>query len=173
MKTNKMRNLARIILILSLLFFCIGCDQTTKMLAKAYLSPNQPIIFLNDIFRIQYIENTGAFLGLGNAFSAAIRFWVLTVFVFVFLLAGLAYIFFNKNLEIRYLITYTIIIAGGASNLADRILNNGRVVDFLNVGIGNLRTGIFNVADMFITFGTLYLMYLLSQNKGQRWGSTP
>ena len=43
-------------------------------------------------------------------------------------------------------------MAGGASNLADRIIY-GMVIDFMNVGIGPLRTGIFNVADMAIMLG--------------------
>jgi signal peptidase II len=43
-------------------------------------------------------------------------------------------------------------VAGGASNWVDRALR-GNVVDFLNVGIGPLRTGIFNVADMAIMLG--------------------
>ncbi|MDD4289005.1 MAG: signal peptidase II, partial [Atribacterota bacterium] len=31
--------------------------------------------------------------------------------------------------------------------------------DFLNFGIGNLRTGILNIADMAITFGVILLIY--------------
>ena len=42
--------------------------------------------------------------------------------------------------------------AGGASNLVDRIAY-GSVIDFMNLGIGSLRTGIFNVADMAIMLG--------------------
>jgi signal peptidase II len=34
----------------------------------------------------------------------------------------------------------------------------GSVVDFLNVGIGSLRTGIFNVADMAIMLGVALLL---------------
>jgi len=81
------------------------------------------------------------------------------------LIAALTYLFLNKNLELKYIITFSIIIGGGLSNQIDRILNNGKVVDFLNVGIGNIRTGIFNIADMFIMFGTLYLIYMLHQKE--------
>jgi signal peptidase II len=44
------------------------------------------------------------------------------------------------------------------SNLVDRLLYGGRVTDFLNVGIGSLRTGIFNLADMAILAGALLLV---------------
>jgi signal peptidase II len=48
--------------------------------------------------------------------------------------------------------------AGGVSNLADRVARGGRVVDFLNVGVGPLRTGIFNVADMAIMLGVALVL---------------
>ncbi len=52
----------------------------------------------------------------------------------------------------RSLVGVAILVAGGASNLLDRIAY-GMVIDFMNVGIGPLRTGIFNVADMAIMLG--------------------
>jgi signal peptidase II len=42
--------------------------------------------------------------------------------------------------------------------LVDRIVYDGRVVDFLNAGIGAIRTGIFNTADMAITTGAILLL---------------
>jgi signal peptidase II len=48
-------------------------------------------------------------------------------------------------------------LAGGVSNLVDRVAM-GRVIDFLNLGIGPLRTGIFNVADMAILAGVVILI---------------
>ena len=47
--------------------------------------------------------------------------------------------------------------AGGAANLINR-LPDGTVVDFINVGVGPVRTGIFNVADIAITLGVGLLM---------------
>jgi len=48
-------------------------------------------------------------------------------------------------------------LAGGVSNLVDRIAM-GRVIDFLNIGVGPVRTGIFNVADVAIMAGIGLLM---------------
>jgi signal peptidase II len=50
------------------------------------------------------------------------------------------------------LVGLTLFVSGGASNWIDRVIH-GRVVDFLNVGVGPLRTGIFNVADVAIMAG--------------------
>jgi signal peptidase II len=43
-------------------------------------------------------------------------------------------------------------------NLIDRLLNGGQVVDFVNVGVGDLRTGIFNLADVAIMIGAGVLL---------------
>ncbi len=51
-----------------------------------------------------------------------------------------------------------LILAGGMGNLIDRVLQDGVVVDFINVGIGPVRTGIFNVADVAITSGVIILL---------------
>jgi signal peptidase II len=50
-------------------------------------------------------------------------------------------------------------LAGGASNLIDRLIYDGYVLDFLNVGVGSVRTGIFNVADAFIMAGVILLIF--------------
>jgi signal peptidase II len=47
---------------------------------------------------------------------------------------------------------------GGASNLIDRAAR-GHVVDFLNIGVGSLRTGIFNVADVAVLLGALLIVF--------------
>jgi signal peptidase II len=46
-----------------------------------------------------------------------------------------------------------LLVGGGASNWIDRLANEGRVVDFMILGIGSLRTGVFNVADVAIMVG--------------------
>ena len=49
-----------------------------------------------------------------------------------------------------------LIFAGGASNWIDRVMR-GSVVDFINIGVGPLRTGIFNVADVAVMLGAVVL----------------
>lgn len=43
-------------------------------------------------------------------------------------------------------------------NLIDRVFQDGQVIDFLHLGVGTLRTGIFNVADVAITCGAMMLV---------------
>ena len=62
-----------------------------------------------------------------------------------------------------------LVLAGGASNWMDRLVR-GSVVDFLNVGVGPLRTGIFNVADMAIMLGlTVLLLARRRRSADARW----
>jgi signal peptidase II len=56
-----------------------------------------------------------------------------------------------------------LLFAGGVGNLIDRITSGGSVVDFINLGIGSVRTGIFNVADVAITVGVLILLSAASR----------
>ena len=146
------------IVTLSVILFCIALDQATKMIAKEHLSPDEVISFAGDFFRLQYAENTGAFLSLGSSLPEPWRHIVFTVLVAVFLLALLLYTLFNRALATNYVVCLSLVCAGGISNLIDRIAYDGRVIDFLNLGIGPLRTGIFNVADMAITAGAVLLL---------------
>lgn len=54
-------------------------------------------------------------------------------------------------------VAWWLVLSGGAGNFEDRLLHHGRVIDFMNLGIGSLRTGIFNVADVCITIGVIVL----------------
>jgi signal peptidase II len=58
---------------------------------------------------------------------------------------------------------FTLLAASGIGNLIDRVQFDGRVTDFLNVGIGSLRTGIFNVADVVGLVG--FAVFLLASSE--------
>jgi len=51
-----------------------------------------------------------------------------------------------------------LLFAGGVGNLIDGVSSGGSVVDVINFGIGPLRTGIFNVADVAIMVGVIILL---------------
>ena len=153
----------RILTILVVTLSCVGCDQGTKVLASEYLPKGQMTSYLNDILRIGYTENIGAFLGLGNTLSDSARFWVFVVLVGAFLFGLLAYLIQNSKQNLSSLIALSLIFSGGLSNFYDRVVNNGAVVDFLNIGIGSLRTGIFNVADIAIMLGVFILFFVSSE----------
>ena len=149
----------KIILILFIFLLCVGCDQMTKFAAKNLMDPGSVTSLLGDSFRLQLVNNKGAFLGLGSSLPEEWRFWIFTVFVFIALLILLIYYLFSKSLSLLSSFALSLIISGGFSNLIDRILYKGIVIDFLNIGIGNLRTGIINIADLAITSGVILIAY--------------
>ena len=145
--------LKRLLLILFVLVACVGCDQTTKRFAASKLPTSHALSFLSDTVRLQVAHNEGAFLSLGASAPKSWRLMALRFGVVAILLAVLAYALFAPALRVVEVLALVLIAAGGASNLIDRFVHDGYVVDFINLGVGPLRTGIFNVADIAITVG--------------------
>ncbi len=155
------------IVVVLLLISILVIDQVTKITAIKYLKGKPSIHFPDswvphDLFRLTYTENTGAFLSLGSQLPDSLRFWLFTVLNSIVLLILLLLIFFKTNLPPITMISFSMIIAGGVGNIIDRIFRDGRVVDFMNIGIGfgsfSLRTGIFNIADLAIVCGLILLL---------------
>jgi signal peptidase II len=136
----------------------VGCDQVTKSLAREHLSLPQPIRLLGDVFRLQYAENTGAFLGLGASLPPAVRFWSFVVAVTLLLIGTLVFVWTSAEMNRVGLLGGSLVVGGGLGNLIDRLLYNGAVIDFMNMGVGRLRTGVFNVADVAIMVGVGLLL---------------
>ena len=99
--------------------------------------------------------------------SAHARFITFTIGVAIVLLGMLAWALTTRKITRLQLIGCALIVGGGASNLADRIFADGRVVDFMNLGVGRLRTGIFNVADVAIMIGVAALVLRPRAQVGQ------
>lgn len=152
-----MKLMNRTLLIAMVMFSCVGCDQVTKNMARHGLANSRPIIFLHDLFRLQYAENPGAFLSLGAGSPQNVKFWVFICFTGIFLAGMLIYLLASTDNSRDRMISLSLVVGGGVGNLIDRIFNEGRVIDFMNIGIGPLRTGIFNVADIAISLGAVWL----------------
>ena len=133
-------------------------DQWTKQLATEHLKNTPSRIYLGDVFRLQYATNEGAFLSLGASLPPQARYWVLTIGVGLLLLSLCVYAIFSEplwktKLDSTQVAAYSLIASGGFSNWIDRARFEGSVVDFMNMVIGPLRTGVFNIADLAILAG--------------------
>lgn len=156
-----------------LLVAAIGCDQTAKQMARESLASNLPVSLLNGLVRLEYTENPGAFLSLGAGLPDDIRFLLLVVLTSLFL--GLVLIFLLRSalLSTVQTIGLSLLVAGGSGNLLDRVLNEGAVVDFVSVGIGSLRTGVFNLADLAIVFGLVLFWAGEDRSRSRKAEQTP
>ena len=161
---------------MSIIVLNVSCDQVTKEYARQNYKGQGTIQVVSDVFIIHYAENDGAFLSLGSDLPQPYKTIVLTVIPALFLFGFTFFILFNnKHLTLLQIICISTIIGGGISNIFDRILFDGYVTDFLNFGIGSLRTGILNFADISITFGAIFLIILqylkekkIKQDQGEK-----
>jgi signal peptidase II len=156
-----MRTIQRITVVTLTLLCCVGCDQASKSAARSLLISGDTQSFLGDSLRLQLVENPGSFLSLGASLPEHFRFALFTAAVAALLIALVGASLFARRLEPWRVVALALVAGGGISNLIDRLLYDGRVTDFLNVGVGSLRTGIFNVADMAIMVGALLLLWKL------------
>ena len=161
-----MRRIPRFVFAILVLFICTGFDQVTKDVARVRLASSPPISLLNDTIRIQYTENTGAILGLGASLPGEVRFAIFVVLNGLITIITLIYALKFHELRFVQRVGLLFIASGGMGNLLDRLLNQGAAIDFMNLGIGPLRTGIFNVADVFIVAGSvLFLLFSLKEQR--------
>jgi len=150
----------RLILIFIVLVSCVGCDQATKSIVVSNLPELKTFSYLGDTLRLQLTDNRGAFLSLGSSLPDVLRHSIFTVGICLLLIGALTFALFSKAGTFSVVLAVSLFFAGGVGNLIDRILHGGSVVDFLNVGVGSLRTGIFNIADVAIMGGTVVLFFL-------------
>jgi signal peptidase II len=147
MRSRELRRLALIVVALA----TIGCDRITKHVAMTNLAGRPDRSYLADTVRVGYVENPGGFLSLGATLSASERMTLFTLATGLALLA-LVVLAIRRPGDGLSMWGLTLFFSGAASNWIDRIVR-GSVVDFMNVGIGVIRTGIFNVADVAIMLG--------------------
>jgi signal peptidase II len=153
-----MKILIKLFTILIVVALFTGLDFVTKTLASNHLLGNPSQFYLGGFIELIYAENIGGMLGFGDQLPELVRFLIFEVMVTAVLLILIFYLLFKDNLGIIRNISYLLILSGGLGNLIDRVFNDGRVVDFIVLGIGNLHTGIFNFADVYVTSGVLLIL---------------
>ncbi len=148
------RNLSIILLIVA----NITIDQISKVVVRATIEEDQVIKIIGDNFIMTRVQNSGAFLGMGSELNDTLRLILLLILPVVVLGGVIYYILKNKALDRLSLIAFCCIIGGGIANVFDRIVE-GSVTDFFYIKLTDIiRTGIFNVADMSVTFGMILLL---------------
>jgi signal peptidase II len=136
----------------------LAVDRVTKLIAMANLADQSAEDYLWGFLRLVYQENHGAMLSLGAGLPESIRFLFFTVLVLLVLVLLLLFVLFKRTVATKDLIAAALVLGGGLGNVIDRLLYDGAVLDFLNIGIGELRTGVFNVADVAILAGALVFL---------------
>ena len=134
----------------------VVADHAVKLLAAHFLPGGVQHSLLADTLRLEGMYNTGAILGLGSQLPEGMRIWMMpAVTAAVLLWVGVLMI---REKEFDWAFAgLSFVWAGGFSNLVDR-LAYGKVFDFFNIGIGSIRTGTSNLADVAIVVGVPLIM---------------
>lgn len=143
----------RNIIIFSIILIFI--DQIIKYLVHNYIISD--IVIINNFFSITNLSNYGAAFGI---LSNNIYFLIFISLILIYFIISEI----KKNNNKGYIISLLMILSGALGNLIDRIFR-GYVVDYLFFELFNISFPVFNFADMLITFGTIYLIYMIIKEK--------
>lgn len=151
---NKKKKTIQLLINFTVIILGVVADQFAKEMAIKYLKGESDFILIKDVFVLHYLENKGA------AFGMLQNQKMFFVFSAVVILALFAFVMFRLPLEKKYRYTHiclVLISAGAVGNMIDRLRYN-YVVDFFYFKLINFP--VFNVADIFVTIGTAFLIIL-------------
>jgi signal peptidase II len=135
-------------------------DQITKLCVRYFFEYGKSHSIIGNWVRLTYIENPGMAFGIqigGQTFFTLFAS-LATVIIFIYIIRAR-----NEKSSLRFALA--LILGGAIGNLIDRFLY-GRVIDFVDIGIGTKRWYIFNVADSAVTIGMVILAALVFFDKG-------
>lgn len=129
-------------------------DLGTKLLVQRHLDLYRQVDVIGEYVRLTYIYNPGAAFGISVGLYSRQIFLGLSV-VALSALIGM-YRYTPAGDRIR-LLAIALICGGATGNIIDRVRSEAGVVDFIDVGVGDIRWPIFNIADMAVTAGAIIL----------------
>ena len=137
-------------------------DQAVKKLVVTLMALGESVDVLGPVVRITRTENTGAAFGILRGMGF--------VFVGVSAAASIAIIAMRRRIAAlarSEQLGFTLVLGGALGNLVDRV-RHGAVVDFIDIGVRDLRWPAFNVADSAIVIGVtlLAVRFLFFQHPG-------
>ncbi len=126
-------------------------DQVSKSLIEIFFDLNEKVEVIKNFFYITVVHNTG---GAWSIFSNYSYLFIIASVLAIVLLVKFMFGFKNN---LRNNIAFALLFGGIFSNLADRIFL-GYVRDFLSFKIFSYDYPIFNIADVAIVVGVVFLI---------------
>jgi len=149
------------LIFVALLLVPVGCDHVAKQIAHQALANSHTVSLAADTLRFELTSNPGAFLSLGADLPSGLRRLILLGLV-PLLLAVICVVAFRAGSPAGWsLLAPALVAGGGLANWLDRLQHGGAVTDFVSIGVGPLRTGVFNLADVSIVAGVALLLLSL------------
>jgi signal peptidase II len=140
---------------LALAALIVAIDQLTKYAVSHALAPGERVT-LTPFFNLVLVHNPGA----AFSFLSEQPGWQRGLFIGIALAAcvWIVYLLVRHNRERLFTLALTLVLAGAAGNVIDRILI-GAVVDFLDFHALGYHWPAFNVADSAISCGAALLVW--------------
>lgn len=128
-------------------------DQLTKVIVRSRMHIGESFNLIGEVVKITHVENPGIAFGIrvsnGSIFTALSILASIGVLIYLFT-------HWDEGMNVKG--SLALILGGAFGNLLDRIVYK-QVTDFIDVGIGNLRWPVFNVADSAVVIGMFILIY--------------
>ena len=138
---------------LAIIFLIFILDRVSKIKIINHQKNNEGSLFINDYLNFDLVWNTGIGFGLfsqnGNIYYNGISLLIFLVIIFLSYLISRAS-FYDKNL-------YSLILGGALGNFYDRLFYFA-VPDFIDIHVNDYHWFTFNIADIFITIGVIFLI---------------
>lgn len=132
----------------------VAVDLATKLAIQSTFHLYQQVNVIGEYLRLTFIYNPGAAFGIHLGEHSRLIFLVLSAVALV-ALAGMYWV--TPPADRARLGAIALVCGGAIGNLVDRVRSARGVVDFLDVGVGDLRWPVFNIADIAVTTGAIFL----------------
>jgi signal peptidase II len=129
-------------------------DLGTKLLVQRHLDLYRQVDVIGEYVRLTYIYNPGAAFGISVGPYSRQIFLGLSVVALGALIGMYRYTPAGDRMR---LLAIALICGGATGNIIDRVRSQAGVVDFIDIGVGDIRWPIFNIADMAVTAGAIIL----------------
>ena len=139
-------------LFIALLLTIFFLDRYTKITAINILESKKNI-YINDYLNLDLVFNTGIGFGL-LSFNENLYYNLVTILIIIVIIIIGFFTFKSKKKEKLF---FTFILGGAIGNVYDRITYKA-VPDFIDFHIGNFHWFSFNIADIFITLGIIFMI---------------
>jgi len=154
-------------LALALLF----TDCATKRAVEHRLTVGAPEPVVGGVVRFTLSYNRNAAMGI-QVGGQSRRLVLSAMTIAALLVLGVLYHRTRPSERLR-LIGVALVVGGALGNLVDRVRSSAGVVDFIDVGVKNVRFWTFNIADMGITVGAVLLLLAVGWKTQGRGLSQP
>ena len=133
--------------------FSVIADQITKYYADVYKTFLYPPLEIFSWFNLVYVENRGISFGILSKFNISFYLGLVSFFISFYIIYLL-----SKSKKIVEKIALSLILAGAIGNGLDRVIRE-HVIDFIDISLNNFHWPAFNLADIFITVGVIFLLF--------------